>query len=190
MTTKVSRARWWSKMGLEQELAHQRNKILDGWQKCSDIVPSAYRVLAFVIATARIFAIPSAHYFVIPPPILVTGAGIYTLLKALHPFRWHERFILNRSLFGADIAVCIFLVILTGGLHSPFLLYTLAPVLTAALLLDGRVTFSIAALSGVYVIGSHLGNPFSPTQLSLPDISYFFGLHDSSLPNRRLALSD
>jgi len=130
-------------------------------------------LLAFFIATAQIFVFSSAHYSVIPPLILVTGTGIYTLLKVLHPIGWHQRGILAFSVLTTDIAVCIFLVISTGGLYSPFLLYTLAPVLTAALLLDGKVTFSIAGLSGAYVIGSHLGNPFFSAQLSLSELGYF-----------------
>ena len=119
------------------------------WQGYSAVVPSAfYRLLAFAIATAQIFLFPAAYYSVIPPVILVTGVGIYTVVKALHPFRWYQTGILGYSLLGVDIAICIFLVMSTGGLYSPFLLYTLAPVLTAALLLNGRVTFSISGLSG------------------------------------------
>lgn len=109
----------------------------------------------------------------IPPVILLPGVGIYTLVKVLHPFRWYDRSIFRFSLLGTDIAVCIFLVISTGGLYSSFLLYTLSPLVTAALFLDRKVTFSIAGLSTAYVIGSHLGNPFLPAPLALPELSYF-----------------
>lgn len=151
----------------------QREQMGGKWQGYIGIVPSVYRFLAFAIATAQIFLFPTAYHSLIQPLILVTSVGIYTLLKALHPFRWYQAGILGYSLLGVDIAVCIFLVMSTGGLYSPFLLYTLAPVLTAALLLDRGVTFSIAGLSGAYVIGSHLGNPFFATQLSIPELSYF-----------------
>jgi len=154
-------------------LNRHRDQILGKWQERISIVPSAYRWLAFAIATAQIFLFPSAYYSVISPLILVTGVGIYTLLKTLRPFRWHERGIVTFGVFGADLAVCIFLVISTGGLYSPFLLYTLAPVLTAALLLDRGITFGITALSWAYVIGAHLANPFFLTQLFLPELSYF-----------------
>jgi signal transduction histidine kinase len=49
----------------------------------------------------------------------------------------------------------------------------LSPVLTAALFLSGRLTFIVAGISVAYVIGSHLGNPFFPTQFSLPEVSFF-----------------
>jgi signal transduction histidine kinase len=154
-------------------LNHQRNLTQSKWQEGISVVPSVYRGLAFAIASAQIFLFPSAHYSVIPSLILVTGVGIYTLLKTLRPFRYHEKGVITTGILGADLVVCIFLVISTGGLYSPFLLYTLAPVLTAALLLDRRITFSITALSGAYVISAHLANPFFPTQLSLPELSYF-----------------
>ena len=154
-------------------MSHQEHQLPSRWRGYIAVVPSAYRLLAFAIATAQIFLFPSIYQSIIPPLALVTGVGIYSLVKALHPSRWHQASILGYSLLGADIAVCIFLVMVTGGLYSPFLLYTLAPVLTAALLLGSRVTFGIAGLSVVYVIGGHLGNPFFATQLSLPELSYF-----------------
>jgi signal transduction histidine kinase len=154
-------------------LNRQKNLIQSRWQEGISVVPSVYRWLAYAIASAQIFLFPAAHFSVIPPFILVTVVGIYTLLKTLRPFRYHEKAVITISLLGADLVVCIFLVISTGGLYSPFLLYTLAPVLTAALLLDRRITFSITALSGAYVISAHLANPFFPTRLSLSELSYF-----------------
>ncbi len=143
------------------------------WQNYASVTLSAYRLLAFAVATACIFAFPSAHHWVIPPVILLPSVGIYTLFKVLHPFRWYDRSIFRFSLLGTDIAVCIFLIILTGGLYSCFLLYTLSPLVTAALFLDRKVTFSIAGLSGIYVIGSHVGNPFFSASLALPELSFF-----------------
>ena len=83
------------------------------------VVPTAYRFLAFAIAAVQVFVFPTAYYSVIPPLILVTGVGIYTVVKALHPLRWHQASILGYSLLGVDITICILLVVLTGGLHSP-----------------------------------------------------------------------
>ncbi len=154
-------------------MSEQEHWLWSRGQAYVRVVPTAYRCLAFAIAAGQVFIFPSAYYSVISPIVLVTGVGIYTLIKALHPLRWHQAGILGYGLLGADIAVCIFLVMVTGGLYSPFLLYTLAPVLTAALLLDGKVTLSIAGLSGAYVIGSQLLNPFFAAQLSLPELSYF-----------------
>ena len=153
-------------------MSYQKDQIPSKWQARIGVVPAVYRLLAFAIAAGQIFLFSPLYQSVIPPLALVTAVGIYTVAKALHPLRWHRCGILGYSLLGVDIAVCIFLVMSTGGIYSPFLLYTLTPVLTAALLLDGRVTFSIAGLSVTYVIGSHVFNPFFATQLSLSELSY------------------
>jgi signal transduction histidine kinase len=142
------------------------------WKDNRRFTLSAYRFLAFTVASIQILLAPTTHQFSIPPLYLVIGVGIYTLFKALHPLRWYQDSVTSYSLFGSDIAICIFLVTFTGGIYSPFLLYTLAPVLTSALLLDGRVTFGIAGFSVIYVIVSHVVNPFFATQLYLAELSY------------------
>jgi signal transduction histidine kinase len=144
------------------------------WQGYIWVALSAYRLLAFAIAAVIIFAFPSVFHSVLPPLILVACIGIYSLLKALQPLRWYQGNILGLSLLGIDIAVCIFLIVSTGGFYSPFLLYTLAPVLTAAVFLDRKVTFSIAGLSIAYVVAGHLCSPFSAAQFSLDELSSLF----------------
>ena len=152
----------------------KENQLWSRWQVRIWVVLSAYRLLAFAIAAVVIFAFPATFHSVIPPLILVISIGIYSLLKALQPLRWYQRDIPSLSALGIDIAVCLFLIMSTGGFYSPFLLYSLAPVLTAAVFLDSKVTFGIAGLSIAYVIGSHLYNPFFSTQFSFDELSYFF----------------
>ncbi len=158
---------------LEPDLNHHRDQILSKWQDRISLVPSAYRWLALGIASAQIFLFPSGYYSLTPPAYLIVAVGIYTLLKTLRPLRWQQKSSITFILLGLDILVCFFLVLTTAGLYSPFLLYSLAPVLTAALLLDRSITFSITALSIAYVIGAHLFNPFFSTELFLPELSYF-----------------
>jgi signal transduction histidine kinase len=155
-------------------LDRHKNRIPGRWREVIRFAPSVYRGLAFAIATAQIFLFPSAHYLVIQPLVLIIGVGIYSLLITLRYSHYQERNAVTYSILGIDIAVCIFLVVSTGGLYSPFLLYTLTPVLTAALFLSRGITFAITALSGAYVIVAHIANPFFVTQLSLPELSYFF----------------
>jgi len=158
---------------LELGVNQNRDQIISRWQDRISLVPSAYRWLAFAIASAQVFLFPGAYYSLAPSIYLIIAVGIYTLLKTLHPLRWRENSGITLFLLALDLMICFFLVLSTAGLYSPFLLYTLAPVLTAALLLDRSVTFSITAVSGAYVIGAHLFNPFFATQLLLPELSYF-----------------
>ncbi len=143
------------------------------WRERNRVISSAYRAIAFAIAGHQILVSGSPQYLFVPSFILLLGLGVYTLFISLHPFRWHQGGVLGFIVLGADTAVCSLLLIITGGLDSPFLLYTVAPVLTAALLLERKVTFIVAGLSAAYVIGGELGNPFYPAQLSLSALSDF-----------------
>jgi len=140
----------------------QEHQVRGRWQGYVGVVPSVYRGLAFTIAAAQIFLFPVTYYSVIPAFILVIAVGIYTLVKTLYPLRWYAGDILSHTVLGADIVICVFLVMATGGLHSPFLAYSLAPVLTTALVADRKLTLGIAALSVAGVIASHLANPLPP----------------------------
>ncbi|MFC2072969.1 sensor histidine kinase [Chloroflexota bacterium] len=144
------------------------------WQERTGNIISGYRFLAFGIAASQISIFTQAGYSLIPPALLVAAIGIYTLFKVLHPIRWYQGGIVSFSLLGADIIVCVFLVTSTGGIYSPYLLYTLVPVLTAALFLDTRVTLTVAGLSTAYVVASHIGNLFFAIRLSPSDLGYLF----------------
>lgn len=144
------------------------------WQDYVRIVVSAYRLIAFAIAAIQAFVFSSLINSLVSPVVLITLVGVYSLFKVLHPIRWQEERLTGTVLLIVDVAVCFFTVISTGGIYSPFLLYTLTPVLTAAMLARGSVTLGIAGFSAAYVIGGHLVNPFFHTELSLSELSYFF----------------
>ncbi len=144
------------------------------WQSARvGAVIHGYSSMAFLVGAAQLIVFRSFHYSIVPPVILVSLLGLYTLGKMFFPSRWYTVSKAGHSLLTLDILVCIFLVLSTGGLYSPFLLYSLAPVLTSALFLQGKVTFIIAGITALQVIGSHAANPFFPTQLSVPEMSYF-----------------
>ena len=171
----LRRGKSWSDGDLSPEavMRNYAHKILAQWQNYIGIVPSGYRLLAYIVAFAQILVFSPGGYSLVPPDILLIGVGIYTLFKVIWPFFRRQENALGYTLLWLDIAVCVFLVISTGGIYSPFLLYTLSPVLTAALFMSSRLTFSVAVISVAYVIGSHLGNPFFPTRFSTSEVSYF-----------------
>ena len=106
------------------------------------------------LAWAQILLFPDRQHFFAHPVTLGVLASVYTAFKMVQPLRWHESRSANTVLFAADLAVCGGLVILSGGPHSPFILYSLAPVVTAAILLPGFQTFLIAAVTFSYVLAA------------------------------------
>lgn len=151
----------------------ERDEILRKWQDRIRIVPVAYRWLAFSAAAVQIILFTSPYYSSIPPVVLLVTVGVYTFVRMTYPFSWHQNRIVTFSVLSLDVIICFLLVLSTGAIYSPFLLYTLVPVVTSALLLELKYTIGIAGLTGVYVIGSQIWNPFYPIQLSQPELSYF-----------------
>jgi signal transduction histidine kinase len=144
------------------------------WRIVSDTVPAVYRALAFVIASIQTYLFPAEHYSLVPPVILTMVLGAYSILVILRRSQFGKNGSTIYGLIAVDLALSIFLVITTGGFYSPYLLYTLVPVLTSAMFLDRKITVVVAAVSSLYIILCHLLNPFIIAGMTLAEISYFF----------------
>ena len=135
---------------------------------------AAYRGFALVVAAALLF---STGYFQILPLagwVLIGITGIYTLFKLLCPFSRFQKNYLTCGYFGFDLALCLSLIVFTGGLNSPFLLYSLSPLLTAALLFPKKLTFPIAGLPFLAAVASHQliqGTPIAAS-FNPPELAY------------------
>ena len=135
---------------------------------------AAYRGFALVVAAALLF---STGYFQILPLagwVLIGITGIYTLFKLLCPFSRFQKNYLTCGYFGFDLALCLSLIVFTGGLNSPFLLYSLSPLLTAALLFPKKLTFLIAGLPFLAAVASHQliqGTPIAAS-FNPPELAY------------------
>jgi nitrate/nitrite-specific signal transduction histidine kinase len=57
---------------------------------------------------------------------------------------------------GSDLVLSVGLVLLTGGLDSGFLIYSLAPILAAGLLMDARTAATAGAISALSVLGAYV----------------------------------
>lgn len=145
------------------------------WQKRLALVPSVYRSVAFGLALSQLLLFTSDGDMVVSPTVLLAVAGIYTVFKVVRPFRLCDRGIVNFISFVSDAAVCLGLVHLTDGLTSPFLLYSLTPVLTAALWLSPWRTLGTAVLSVALVFGFHLTNPAYMAGFSAAEVSALLG---------------
>lgn len=146
------------------------------------IISDAFRLLAFGAAILQIIAFPNGiGYNAFPDsfirgsrilpwgggynaseliPVILLG-GLYSMLKIAQPFSWHQRRTANLVLLSVDVVACVLLVNLSGGIHSPFILYTLVPVLTAALTKNFTVTVIVSAITGIYVLDGSILNAYN-----------------------------
>jgi len=88
--------------------------------------------------------------------IILGTLGIYSVLRVFSPLRWRERGTMTYLILVGDFTLSILLVIYTRGLSSSFLLYSLTPIMTAALLFEERVALSLAATASILLSITHL----------------------------------
>ena len=130
------------------------NRLVE--EKAAHVFLAAYRGFALVVATFQIFFVGYFQLFTLHTWILLGVVGAYTLFKLFRPFRWYKRSAFTYADFGFDLALCASLPLLTGGLHSPFLLYGLCPILTSALFFPRKLTLSIVGIPLVSLVASQL----------------------------------
>lgn len=118
-----------------------------------------YRFFSFGWAVLQVQVIPLSTPRSPPLEIYITLSllGIYSVLKVFSPLRWRQQSSLNLVMLGGDAAVCVFLVLFTRGLDSGYLLYSLNPLLAAALLLRERIAMTVAALTAAAPLAAHVG---------------------------------
>jgi signal transduction histidine kinase len=88
--------------------------------------------------------------------IILILLGVYTILRVFSPLRWRERGTMTYLILIGDFLLSILLVIYTNGLNSPFLLYSLTPIMTAALLFEEKTALSLAATATILLSFTHI----------------------------------
>ncbi|MBM2825279.1 MAG: Signal transduction histidine kinase [Dehalococcoidales bacterium] len=141
------------------------------WQDRTSNILSTYRFIGLAAALVLLRFGASSDQFETLPIILLILLGVYAVLRVVHPTRWALPGIVGYSLLAMDVLISAFATDSTGGIDSPFLLYTLAPVLTAALFMDTRMTVTVAGLTASNVIVAHLWNPLVSSALPMRDLS-------------------
>lgn len=89
---------------------------------------------------------------------IVIVTGLYNVARILWPIDpAGSRSLIPRAALALDLVLAIALLLLTGGLNSPFLIYSLSSILTAALLMDLQSSVGAAGLSALSVAGAYVG---------------------------------
>ncbi len=118
-----------------------------------------YRFLSYALAVMFIQVVPALHAPGMSPLqiyIILGTLGIYTILRVFSPLRWRERGTMTYLILIGDFSLSILLVVFTNGLNSGFLLYSLTPIMTAALLFEEKVALSLAATASITLSITHL----------------------------------
>ena len=118
---------------------------------------SVYRFLAYALAVLFSQVAPSMSTMPVAQLYIILGTlGVYTALKVFAPLRWQVRGTMTYLILSGDFILCILLVIYTNGLNSVFLLYSLTPIMTAALLFEERIALALAAVATLSLSLTHV----------------------------------
>ncbi len=120
---------------------------------------SLYRFLSYALAVMFSQVVPALSSPGIPDLqlyIILGMLGIYSVLRVFSPLSWRERSTMTYLILIGDFVLCILLVIYTNGLNSSFLLYSLTPIMTAALLFEEKVALSLAAIATLTLSIAHI----------------------------------
>ena len=103
---------------------------------------AVFRFLSYALAVMFTQVVPSLGAPEMPPLqlyIILATLGVYTALRVFSPLQWRERSLMTYLILMGDFLLCMLLVIYTNGLSSSFLLYSLTPIMTAALLFEEKM---------------------------------------------------
>ena len=120
---------------------------------------ATFRFLSYALAVMFAYVVPTPGVTQLPVEqliILLSTLGIYTILRVFSPLRWRERSTITYLILVGDFLICMVLVTYTSGLNSPFLLYSLNPIMAAALLFEEKVSLSLAAIASIILSVTHL----------------------------------
>ncbi|MFC1953040.1 sensor histidine kinase [Chloroflexota bacterium] len=120
---------------------------------------AVYRFLAYALAVLFSQVGPLLGAEAIPPLqlyIILGTLGVYSLLRVFSPLRWREKASMTYLILIGDFSLSILLIVYTGGLNSAFLLYSLTPIMTAALLFEEKIALSLAAIASISLSVTHL----------------------------------
>ena len=118
---------------------------------------SVYRFLSYALAVLFSQVAPIMSKMPVAQLYIILGTlGVYTALKVFSPLRWQARGTMTYLILSGDFILCILLVIYTNGLNSVFLLYSLTPIMTAALLFEEKIALALAATATLSLSLTHL----------------------------------
>ena len=118
---------------------------------------AVFRLVTFAMGTGLVFLLnPSDQQpiFLGMVIILVGSYNVYSILWRFNPAR--PRTVAHPISLGVDVLLSYTLILLTGGLDSPFLIYSLSSILTASLLMNLGFAVAMAGILAVAVSGVHV----------------------------------
>lgn len=126
---------------------------------------AVFRFVSFAMGAGLVFVLdPSDNQplvsgdqelLVLGPMVLLVGTfNVYRIVLRFDPAR--PRDLVQRTSLSIDVLLSVSLTLMSGGLNSPFLIYSLSPILTASLLMNLQTAMIVAGVSALAMTGIHV----------------------------------
>ena len=127
---------------------------------------AVFRFVSFAMGAGLVFGLNlgDQHPLILGMVVLLVGVfNVYRILWRFDPVRSGNK--VQSASLGLDTALSIGLTLISGGLDSPFLIYSLSPILTASLLMNLRIGLAVAGISAFVLSGAHVLEGFGISDL-------------------------
>jgi two-component system, NarL family, sensor histidine kinase DegS len=125
------------------------------WRE-GELLLGLVRILALILALALFLLFSEVRPFIIPNYILISMVVIYSILRIFYPSYKYGNIFVTCGIAAFDVIFCCFLPFVTGGLHSPFILFPLTAILSIALYFKQRITYLVSIFVSCSAIGSEI----------------------------------
>jgi signal transduction histidine kinase len=116
-----------------------------------------FRFFAFALGMGLLFVPGGSSRSPLLDALLIICLGLYGAGRVVFPPSLTRRsYRAEIALLLPELGLVLAVVIQTGGLDSPLIIYALAPILSAALFLDLRSSVTLALLIALPTIGAHM----------------------------------
>lgn len=171
------------KGGAATSSAISRNGQLKNWLSSwreGELLLNLVRIIALIMALVLLVYFPQTRRFLVPDVVLIGVVIGYTLIRVAYHDYWRGKRAVIYANIVFDLLICCFLPFVTGALYSPFFIYPLMPILSAALFFPRRASFTVAGIAIVSVIGGEIlsrsilhGETYLPVQLDIAMIAIY-----------------
>ncbi len=118
---------------------------------------AVFRFFSFAMGLVLVFTLNPGQRPTLVLLLAVAVAGLYNIVRVIwRPHLSGRSLLVDVASVGSDLLLSVALVLLTGGLDSGFLIYSLAPILAAGLLIDARTAATAGAISALSVLGAYM----------------------------------
>ena len=126
---------------------------------------AVFRFVSFAMGAGLVFVLnpldterlvsADQELLVLGPMVLLVGTfNVYRIVWRFDPAR--PRALVQWTSLGVDVVLSLSLTLMSGGLNSPFLIYSVSPILTASLLMNLQTAIVVAGVSAFSMSGIHV----------------------------------